>query len=54
MYHALCMIDLRILRESGILGAADADWLDKNIARMEQALGALSHPDGDIALFNNS
>jgi hypothetical protein len=47
MYHALGLIDLCILRDLGI-DVGDA------VARMETALGAMCHPDGDIALFNDS
>jgi hypothetical protein len=47
MYHVLGLIDLRILREMGY-DVADA------LARMEAALPAMTHPDGDISLFNDS
>jgi hypothetical protein len=47
MYHVLGLLDLRILREMGY-DVADA------LARMEAALPAITHPDGDIALFNDS
>ena len=47
MYHVLGLIDLRILREMGY-DVADA------LARMEEALPTIVHPDGDIALFNDS
>jgi hypothetical protein len=47
MYHVLGLVDLRILREMGydVAGA---------LARMEAALPVVTHPDGDIALFNDS
>lgn len=47
MYHALGLTDLRILRDLGH-DVAEA------CARAERALGAMCHPDGDIALFNDS
>jgi hypothetical protein len=47
MYHVLGLMDLRILREMGY-DVADA------LRRMESALPAIAHPDGDIALFNDS
>ncbi len=51
MYHALALQDARILRDSGVIsGEASA----ARITRMEEALGVMSHPDGDIALFNDS
>jgi hypothetical protein len=47
MYHALGVSDLRILRELGHdVGAA--------LERAEDALAAMCHPDGDIALFGDS
>ncbi len=50
MYHKLALIDLRLLRGSGLFG----EVLDDPIARMETALAAMCHADGDIALFNDS
>ena len=50
MYHKLALIDLRLLRRTGLFG----ETLDDAIARMESALAAMCHPDGDIALFNDS
>jgi len=50
MYHKLALIDLRLLRRTGLFG----ETLDDAIARMEFALAAMCHPDGDIALFNDS
>lgn len=54
MYHALGLLDLRILRDASIF---TADWqpaLTRKLDAMESALGVLSHPDGDVALFNDS
>lgn len=53
MYHALCLVDLTLLRDSGLF-PDQQDFLDAQIAAMRRALGALSHPDGDIALFNDA
>lgn len=53
MYHALCLIDLTLLRDSGLF-PNQQDLLDERIVVMRRALGALSHPDGDIALFNDA
>lgn len=50
MYHKLALIDLRLLRRTGLFG----DTLDDAITRMETALVAMCHADGDIALFNDS
>ncbi|MBI4182716.1 MAG: heparinase II/III family protein [Proteobacteria bacterium] len=51
LYHALALQDARLLVESGLVAG---DAAEARIARMEAALGAMSHPDGDIALFNDS
>lgn len=54
MYHALSLLDLKLLRATGLFAQ---DWrllLDRTIARMEEALGVMTHPDGDIALFNDA
>ncbi len=50
MYHKLALIDLRLLRRTGLFG----ETLDDATARMETALAAMCHADGDIALFNDS
>jgi hypothetical protein len=47
MYHALCVLDLMVLRACGIA-------CDDVLAAMKRALAVMSHPDGDIALFNDS
>jgi len=51
MYHALGRVDVAILRATGL---HDGDALDGLAARMDRALSVMSHPDGDIALFNDS
>ena len=50
MYHKLALIDFRLLAQTGLFGKT----LDDAIARMETALAAMCHSDGDIALFNDS
>jgi len=47
MYHALCLIDLRVLAAAGVATENEA-------AAALHALGATMHADGDIALFNDS
>jgi uncharacterized heparinase superfamily protein len=54
MYHALGLIDLRILAATGLWREAWQPALDEAIARMEEALSVVTHPDGEIALFNDS
>lgn len=54
MYHALGLLDLRLLRECGVFARAWQPDLDRRIAAMERALAILSHPDGDVALFSDS
>jgi hypothetical protein len=54
MYHALSMLDVAVLRTSGVLAGDSAKMLDDVEKRMADALRVMSHPDGDIALFNDS
>ena len=54
MYHLLSLIDLRILRDSAILPAQLTTAVCDVIGISEQAVNAMIHPDGDIALFNDS
>jgi len=49
MYHALGLIDVGILRATGLFG----DEFAGVEARMKTALAVMSHPDGGIALFND-
>lgn len=54
LYHVLSLLDVDVLRASGVFrGAAESGLADCRI-RMERALQVMSHPDGDIALFNDS
>jgi uncharacterized heparinase superfamily protein len=54
MYHALAMVDVELLRASGLFDGAWNALLDDAAARMTSALAVMSHPDGDIALFNDA
>lgn len=54
MYHALGLLDLRLLRDSGVYASAWQPDLDRRIEAMEHVLPLVSHPDGDIALFSDS
>ena len=46
MYHLLALLDVRML---GVLGMDSAI-----VTKMEAALRVMTHPDGEIALFNDS
>lgn len=46
MYHLLALLDMRILRALGLESEI--------VAKMETALRVMTHPDGEIALFNDS
>jgi hypothetical protein len=52
MYHALCLVDLRTLQATSLPSAPL--WLEAVISAMQSALGVMSHPDGDIGLFNDA
>lgn len=52
MYHALCLVDLQTLKAAN--SPAETPWLETAISAMQSALGVMSHPDGDIGLFNDS
>lgn len=54
MYHALAMLDVAVLRASGLFDGAWNPLLDDASARMATALAVMTHPDGDIALFNDA
>lgn len=53
MYHALGLMDVELLRASGAVPHLHPR-LDDAARRMRGALGVLTHPDGDIALFNDA
>lgn len=54
MYHLLSIIDLRILRDSGVLAERSARAVATTLAAAERAVNAVTHADGDVALFNDS
>ena len=54
MYHALFTLDLMVLADAGALDQAASSRIERCLARMRRALAAMVHPDGDIALFNDS
>lgn len=54
MYHLLAVLDLRILAATNLF---PDDWdptLAATLDKAEMALAALTHPDGNIALFGDS
>ena len=54
MYHALSVLDLMVLADAGVLDRIAAQRIDSRLVQMQRALAAMMHPDGDIALFNDS
>ena len=54
MYHVLSILDLMVLADADVLDLAASRRIEPQIARMQRALGVMTHPDGDIALFNDS
>jgi uncharacterized heparinase superfamily protein len=54
MYHLLVLIDVRMLRDCGLFVGSWGPFLAERLAGMERALAIMSHPDGEIALFNDS
>ncbi len=53
MYHLLALIDVLALRDCAGAGSG-REMLNSTASRMTEALGTMAHPDGDIALFNDS
>lgn len=53
MYHALGLMDVELLRSSDAVPDLHAT-LDDAARRLRTALGLLTHPDGNIALFNDA
>lgn len=53
MYHALALVDVRVLRATALYPAWQ-NLLGDTETRMRRALSVMAHPDGDIALFNDS
>lgn len=54
MYHILSLLDLRILRDSGALAPDTQPLVEKAATASEIAVAAMVHPDGEVALFNDS
>ena len=54
MYHLLAVMDLDILKASDFFSKDFSCLLEKTQKKMVSALYAISHPDGEIALFNDS
>lgn len=54
MYHALSLLDVEALAAAGVFSGAMQQTLDETLAQMKPALAVMSHPDGGIALFNDS
>lgn len=54
MYHNLALLDLRILRDLGVMSPPLQRILTKSIDDAEAAANAMMHPDGDVSLFNDS
>jgi hypothetical protein len=54
MYHLLGLGDVRMLGACKLFGEDLGALLAETANRMAAALGTLTHPDGDIALFNDS
>ncbi len=54
MYHALALEDLLLCACSGSARGELVDDLSARAGRMLAALRAVSHPDGELALFNDS
>jgi len=54
MYHLMSLLDLELLLASNVLEGEAAAGLVEMRGRMESALAVMTHPDGDIGLFNDS
>ncbi|MDA0651808.1 MAG: alginate lyase family protein [Proteobacteria bacterium] len=54
LYHLLSLLDMDLLTASKVLEGEAAAGLDETADRMAVALGVMTHPDCDIALFNDS
>lgn len=52
-YHIHVLLLARALRTLGAVPTNKCDWLDKTIEQMTIATDVLTHPDGEIALFND-
>ncbi|NKB20506.1 MAG: hypothetical protein GKS01_08405 [Alphaproteobacteria bacterium] len=54
MYHVLSILDFEVLCASGVFDDQLAILLADTKSAMAHALLVMSHPDGDVALFNDS
>jgi len=54
MYHILSLLDLRILRDSGAFRGTAQALIVSTTAASEVAVECMVHPDGEVALFNDS
>ena len=54
MYHLLALLDLLLLVDAGVLSPTAVDAVAQRLRAMRAALAAFTHPDGDIALFNDA
>jgi hypothetical protein len=54
MYHVLSILDFEVLCASGVFDENFSALLLKTKTSMAQALPVMSHPDGEVALFNDS
>jgi hypothetical protein len=54
MYHVLSILDFEVLCASGVFNEDISTLLDETKTSMAQALPVMSHPDGEVALFNDS
>lgn len=54
MYHLLALLDVDTLLATGLFEGRWRSELGDVRSRMAAALGVMTHPDGDIALFNDA
>jgi hypothetical protein len=54
MYHVLSILDFEVLCASSVFDKDLSGLLQETKASMAQALPVMSHPDGEVALFNDS
>ena len=54
MYHVLSILDFEVLCASGVFDKDLSNLLRETKTSMAQALPVMSHPDGEVALFNDS
>lgn len=54
MYQGLTVMALRVFQDTPFLGSATRELAAERLALAEHAWAVMSHPDGEIALFNDS